>query len=291
VECGDKMYKPKITIITAAFNAGKTIGQTICSVLSQDYENIEYIIVDGGSTDNTLKILNRYKCDRRLHYISEKDSGIYNALNKAVALASGDYIEVLGADDALAGNTVISSVSSELSDDIDVWSGLVYGVDEETCRQRIIGDNHIARDRNKYKGGMIAHSGMFVKKKLLLKYPFDETYKIAADYKFFLQCYNDENIKFKFSDLVVSYFSLAGVSSKDNACDLENARIYRELGLPYYDVIIYDDSKVKYILKVLLTKMFMYDVALCLYKRFAKYFWSKHACLNKVCRWCGRNNL
>ena len=104
---------PKITILTASYNAAATIEQTIVSVVYQDYPNLEYIIIDGGSTDGTIDILKKYEKDG-LRWISEPDRGLYDALNKGVGMASGEYIEVLGGDDALTDYHVISRVVQKM---------------------------------------------------------------------------------------------------------------------------------------------------------------------------------
>ena len=89
-----------ISIITVSYNAVKTIEQTISSVVNQSYSNIEYIIIDGGSTDGTVDIIKKYE-DRIAYWVSEPDGGIYDAMNKGIKVATGDYIQIIGADDFL----------------------------------------------------------------------------------------------------------------------------------------------------------------------------------------------
>lgn len=283
---------PRITIITATYNAEKTIEQTISSVLSQDYKNIEYIIVDGESRDKTLEIINKYKNDERLTFISEPDRGLYDALNKGVKMATGNYIEVIGSDDALTDSHIISTVVNELKKDVDVFSGMEYGVDEKTCRQHIICDNHVARNKSTYNGGMIGHAGMLVKKELLEKYPFDISYKIAADYKFFLQCYFDYKVRIQFSDTIIAFFSLSGMSSNTKACRRENYRLYQELGLPFMD-IRNDGTFLKRGTKAFIRYVGIWHIFFLLYRPishflYSHFIWKKHTCKNKICRWCGR---
>lgn len=276
---------PRISIITGVYNAEETIEQTITSVLNQDYDNLEYIIVDGLSTDNTLNIIKKYKYNGRLRFISEADSGLYDALNKGVELATGDYIEILGADDCFTSNRIISAVVNELHSGTDIFSGLEYAVEEETNYQCLIGDNHFARNKDDYKGGMIGHAAMFVKRDLLLKYKFDTTYRIAADYKFFLQCYYDNDIKFQFSDLYVAFFSLSGMSSTNILkCRNEDERIYRELGLDIVDPVL-NNYTLK--LKKVLCRLGVLNVAKMIHRFFSKN-WTKHSCDNQICRWCRR---
>ena len=111
----------KISIITVCYNAEDTISDTIQSVLSQDYEDVEYIIVDGKSTDRTLEIIQTIK--NRIHLISEKDRGIYDAMNKGINLASGNVIGILNADDVYKNNQVLTNVMNAFRDNVSV----VYG--------------------------------------------------------------------------------------------------------------------------------------------------------------------
>ena len=103
----------KITIITTSYNSGKTIEDTILSVLSQGYEDFEHIIVDGNSKDNTMDIVRKYEKEYRgrLKYISEPDKGIYDALNKGIQMSTGDVIGFLNSDDKYAKNDVLSIIS------------------------------------------------------------------------------------------------------------------------------------------------------------------------------------
>ena len=116
----------KVSIITVAYNSYQTIEDTIKSVLSQDFSEIEYIIIDGGSTDRTIDIINRYK-DKIATIVSEPDQGIYDGMNKGVALATGDIVGILNSDDFYSNNGVISSVVSQFKDGVDaVYAYLVY---------------------------------------------------------------------------------------------------------------------------------------------------------------------
>lgn len=93
------MYQPKITFITATFNSEKTLEQTISSILEQTYHDIEYIVIDGGSTDGTIDILKKY--GNKIRWISEPDNGICDAVGKGIDLSTGDYINIIGSDDSL----------------------------------------------------------------------------------------------------------------------------------------------------------------------------------------------
>ena len=113
----------KISIVTVSYDVAGTIEQTISSVVNQTYENIEYIIIDGGSTDGTVDIIRKYE-DKIAYWVSETDRGIYDAMNKGIDVATGDYIYFLGADDILF-NLPIISISNAWHDNIDILLGKV----------------------------------------------------------------------------------------------------------------------------------------------------------------------
>lgn len=277
----------KVTVLTVSFNAAKTIEQTIVSVICQDYPNIEYIVVDGNSTDGTVEIIKKYE-RFGVKWISEPDEGIYDAMNKGVHMATGDYVEIIGADDALTDSNTISRVVSQLNEDVDILSGQVWFVDEKTKRQSIYANTNM-RDRQKYRGGMAPHAAMFVKRELLLRYPFDKKYRISADYKFFLQCYYDKRARIKYVNDRVAFFSAYGVSSNDCLCWKEDNCIHRELGLPFCAPHYTTSSQIKRALKKALVLMRVFIPAKKVWTYFNRHFvWKKHTCNNKICRWCGR---
>ena len=117
----------KISIITVVFNGKKTIKDTINSVLSQTYKNIEYIIIDGNSNDGTIEIIKSYG-DKISHFISESDNGIYDAMNKGIKLSTGDIVGILNSDDFYIDNKVIAKVAKEFNDKkVDsMYADLVY---------------------------------------------------------------------------------------------------------------------------------------------------------------------
>jgi glycosyltransferase involved in cell wall biosynthesis len=176
----------KFSIITATRNSEKTIKKTLNSVNSQSYQDIEHIIVDGKSTDQTLKIVDKFG-NRVTNLISERDDGIYDALNKGIKIATGDIIAFLHSDDVFMNNNVISRIASAF---IDEKCDLVYG-------DTIFFKNGNVKDRVRYYnspklslrnlswGKMPAHPAMFLKKAIYddCGY-FDVGYKIAGDYEF-----------------------------------------------------------------------------------------------------------
>jgi len=279
---------PKISIITVCYNSVKTIEQTIESVVNQSYGNIEYIIIDGGSIDGTDIIVEKYS-NKIAYWISESDNGIYDAMNKGIRVATGDYIYFLGADDSLASKEIIATVASyiQLDRDIDVLSGCVYFIDEATNLQRKQNNKNAKLDV--FSG--IPHQGMFTKSDLLKSAEFDVRFKIVADYDFMLKCFLNKKSKIVFMDFVVAFNSLGGISStstgnrinehlvvmkKYNASEERINRYLREEG-------ILDDrslKKYKLIIKSLLINWGFWVMA-------QKYRgWEVHRCEMPLCRWC-----
>lgn len=175
----------KISIITVCYNSEKTIEQTIKSVVNQSYNNIEYIIVDGKSKDGTLEIIKKYqkKYPKIIKYISEKDKGIFDAMNKGLKMSTGDYAGILNSDDLLANNNVIKKMVDFLEkDDYDgFYANIVYMNNELNAVKR----NVIAGKVSKKLGWVMPHGTMYLKKNIYEEYGYyDLTYKITADYEF-----------------------------------------------------------------------------------------------------------
>lgn len=179
----------KVSIITVCYNSASTIEATIRSVVSQDYKNIEYIIVDGKSQDDTLQIVEKY-AEEISKVVSEKDEGIYFAINKGIALATGDIIGILHADDFYTHEKIISGVvrAFQGKNVETVYGDLQYvdrGDTEKIKRHWSAGEYH---EGLFYKGWMPPHPAFFVLKKCYKKYGlFNTSLKSAADYEMMLR--------------------------------------------------------------------------------------------------------
>ena len=175
----------KISIITSVWNNKETIKDAIDSVLSQTYEHIEYIVVDGASTDGTVEIVQSYG-DKISKFISEKDNGLYDAMNKGITLATGDIVGILNSDDFYIDNQVIEKVVQEFEEkDVDsVYADLVFVKPENLDKVvRYYNSSYFRPEKFAY-GWMPAHPTFFVKRKVYEKYGvFKTDYKIAADYE------------------------------------------------------------------------------------------------------------
>ncbi|MBE9028900.1 glycosyltransferase [filamentous cyanobacterium LEGE 11480] len=175
----------KVSIITAAYNSEKTLRDTIVSVLSQDYPDIEYIVVDGASNDQTGEIVRSFG-DQIAQFVSEPDRGMYDAMNKGIALATGDVIGILNSDDFYADATVISSVVDRLqATQADaVFGDLVYVNDSDLSKVTRYYSSARFQPRLFAYGWMPAHPTFFVKRWAYEQYGvFQIDYKIAADYE------------------------------------------------------------------------------------------------------------
>jgi glycosyltransferase len=203
----------KITLITACFNSAATIRDTIESVLAQDYAEIEYIIIDGKSTDETLSIVNGY-ASRIAKIISEKDQGIYYALNKGIALATGDVIGILHADDVYTGPGVISSVMKKMETADAVYGDLQY-VDRSNTSKVIrnwkSGQYRAGMFR---KGWMPPHPAFFLKKSCYDRFGmFDTSFKTAADYELMLRMIHKLQVPVAYVPQVLVKMRVGGVSN------------------------------------------------------------------------------
>ena len=175
---------PKITIVTVTFNAEQYLKKTIESVINQDYKNIEYIIIDGGSTDNTLNIIKQYN-KHISYFISEPDNGIYDAMNKAIDIASGEWINFMNAGDTFCDPLVISNfIAFKIPENTHIACGSVRSVDEDDNILRIQKPSIGSSVTEFFEGN---HQCCFTKTSIIKKNPFNTTFRIAADFNFYCE--------------------------------------------------------------------------------------------------------
>lgn len=204
------MIQPKISVVTVCYNAINDIEKTILSVINQTYSNIEYIIIDGGSTDGTMDIVNKYK-DKIDVIVSEPDKGIYDAMNKGARKSCGDFVQFLNAGDVLYNEKVFSSLfKEEISVDVDVVYGDVIYVMQFGRFYKV--PEPIENFSVTFP---IAHPASFVKRKIFDTFEFNTKYRIAADFALLKQIYdNSGKFLYKQDIPVVIFDSISGVSSK-----------------------------------------------------------------------------
>lgn len=206
-----EIREPKITIITVAYNAEKTLESTIKSVLSQSYNNLEYIIIDGASSDSSLQIINKYK--DRIILISEPDRGVYDAMNKGINLASGEWLLFMNAGDHFFTSSVISDVmeNSHTFDDYAV----IYG--DAEFRLKNIAYINIASDHVSSNQFMpFSHQAAFTRTNIAKQTRFDTSFKIAADAAFFLRLTRDGYQMKHIPITICSYNALEGLSADND---------------------------------------------------------------------------
>lgn len=187
--------KPLVSVITVVYNGEKYLEETIQSVINQTYDNVEYIIIDGCSTDGTLDIIKKYE-DRIDYWVSEKDNGIYDAMNKGIRVSSEEWVSFLGADDFLKKDAIESYLNA-LNGDLKIKyiSSKIELINNKKQILSIVGK---PLEWNTFKKYMcVAHVGSLHHKSLFYKYGlFDISYKIAGDYEFLLRIAKNNNVLF-----------------------------------------------------------------------------------------------
>ena len=189
----------KVSIITVCYNSEKTIEKTIKSVLSQNYKNYEYIIIDGGSTDNTIKIIDKYKKKIDI-FKSEKDRGIYDAINKGIKYSTGSVISILHSDDVFYDKLTINKVISNFKSNqkIDCLIGNTVIVKNDSKKKLRNYKANFFKNWMLYFGFSPPHPSTFFKQKIYQKYGlYNDKYKIAGDFEFFVRIFLKKKILFK----------------------------------------------------------------------------------------------
>lgn len=205
----------KITVVTVCFNAVKTIEDTIASVAAQSYANVEHIVVDGASTDGTQEILMKHN-NTIAKWISGKDKGIYDAMNKGISLATGDVIGFLNADDVYAHPDVLSRVAQTMSaDGIQACFGDVVFVRGDLQKVvRYYRSSRFSPKRLAY-GWMPAHPTLFVKTEIIRDCGgFRTDYQIAADYELVTRLFWNRRVKYRYIPEVLVKMRVGGVSTQ-----------------------------------------------------------------------------
>jgi glycosyltransferase involved in cell wall biosynthesis len=228
----------KISVIICTFNSMGRLPKTLDSILAQKNEDCEVVLIDGASTDGTLEVIKEYeeKFIGRLKWISEKDTGIYNAMNKGVQMASGEFLNVIGAGDWLEKDALAQAVKCiEENPETDAVFGKtrIWNGDLKT--------NHVVQTGpEKLPVHPMQHPSLFYKKALHDKFGlYDESYRIAADYVFCLKAFYKGGSKSVPFDAVVANFVMDGMSSINQIKALkENKRALKEMGLRHRGFLI-----------------------------------------------------
>ena len=202
----------KISIITVCYNAAGTIMDTLNSVRKQRYHHIEHIVIDGASTDKTLDIIREHPPTR---WISEPDEGIYDAMNKGLAMVSGDVIGFLNADDIYAHKGVLAHVAAEFGKDIEAcYADLVYVRDDPGSVVRLYRSQRFKSERLAY-GWMPAHPTLFLHRDIFVKYGgFKTDYKISADFELCARLFGQYGLTANYVPEVWVKMRMGGVSTQ-----------------------------------------------------------------------------
>ncbi|WP_116655185.1 glycosyltransferase family 2 protein [Pelagibacterium sediminicola] len=205
----------KFTIITAVYNRAATVGQAVTSVRTQTWQNIEHLIIDGASTDGTLTALEAAR-HSHMRLISEPDNGIYDALNKGVALASGDVIGLMHSDDFFANDQVLEKVATafEMSGVLAAYGDLDYvsATDEDRIIRRWRSGAYSPKKLR--RGWMPPHPALFLKREVFERQgAYDTSFKIAADYDAILRWFSRENLRPAYIPEVLVKMRLGGESN------------------------------------------------------------------------------
>ena len=239
---------PVITIIQPTLNSGKTLENSIKSVVGQSYKYIEYIIIDGGSSDNTLGIIQKYK-SKISYWQSVEDDGIYDAMNIGLLNSSGDWLYFLGGDDSLYNETVLEEIYPYLNKNDHI----------------IYGDSYWTEQKRKYDGKFnwyklinknICHQSIFYPKKVFDKYNYNLEYPVLADWELNIKLWSDRAFKFRYVNKCISNFNDFSIGKtksiihgknfeNDKELIIKNAFMYRL----YIQYIV--NSFKSYILKLL----------------------------------------
>lgn len=226
-----------VTIITSCFNRESTVGQTIESVLGQDYPDIEYIIVDGASSDGTLSVVRRYEeCGRLTHVVSEPDSGMYEAINKGMRMATGDIIGLLHSDDFFYNSHVISDIVNIFN---TTGADIVYGNGlyvDAACTDKVV-RNWVSGHYHRWKvrfGWLPLHPTVYIRRSVLERCGlYDESYKIASDSDFLVRYLYENKLHVEYLDKYFVKMRMGGLStggaSRYQIWE-EDVRMYRSHG-------------------------------------------------------------
>jgi len=209
------MPELRISIVTICYNNAKDIRSTIESVINQTYSNIEYIIIDGQSTDNSLNIIKEYE-DYLAKFISEPDKNLYDAINKGMKLATGDIVGLIHAGDRLFDSKVVQKIADHFNNnDIDIMYGNSILVNGEDIPVRVNKSPEYKRSLSK-RGWMPSHQSIYIKRNLLDKIGY---YNLdlhpSSDYEFFLRYFYFNNFKIKRLNEFILRFSMGGRSTKN----------------------------------------------------------------------------
>lgn len=214
--------KPLITIVTVVLNSKKELEKTMKSVLEQTYENIEYIVIDGGSTDGTIEVIKTYR-DKVTRWLSQKDNGPYDAMNKGIDLAQGEWINFMNAGDWFYKPEVIEEIFSDYPSDVDfIYGHHYYRISPTQSLLRNAEDFNTIWEKMMraefsipWLQSIPCHQTIFCRTEIMKKRKFDLGFKLAADFDFLFESYYNDYIFFN-SRKIIAVYSKGGITSSRN---------------------------------------------------------------------------
>lgn len=232
----------KISIITVCYNSAATLEKTIFSVAEQTYSNIEYIIIDGDSKDETVNIIKNHQ-DKITKWISEPDKGLYDAMNKGIALATGDIIGILNSDDTFFSNSVLEEIAAFHSQNtIEASVGNIVQHKEDGKVVRVYSSKYWTPEKLKI-GFMPPHPSIFFRRALFDKWGFyDLGFIIGADYELITRFFLKGNISWKYSDITTTAMLVGGLSSSGSSSyklitkEIQKALSMNEIGFSPFKI-------------------------------------------------------
>lgn len=231
-KCTEDVNKPLISIITVVFNGAEHIEKTIFSIIEQNYDNFEYIIIDGGSTDGTVDIIRRHESNID-YWVSELDSGIYDAMNKAQRLASGNFLWFINAGDEIADKYILKDLSSIMTTDCDyVFSGTHIINIDGSPKKTVIPPIPLTFDLMT-KGMHVSHQSFIPRREIAPIY--DLQYKLIADQKWILDCMKYGQTHGSYFDRPLSRYMAGGISDlRSLDCVVEKIHMIKKHFSSYY---------------------------------------------------------
>jgi Glycosyltransferases involved in cell wall biogenesis len=212
----------KLSVITINFNNREGLRKTINSVVNQSFSDFEYIIIDGGSTDGSVDVIKEY-ADKIDYWISEPDTGIYNAMNKGILKATGEYCNFMNSGDCFCHDSVLETISSYFHEDIingKHWAG---------NQNHLLGHFSSSITMLDFVRSSISHQASFIRRALFENNLYDESLKIVSDWKFFIDVIIFKNCSFKNLDIVVAHFDDSGISNTNlDMNTLEREKVLRQ---------------------------------------------------------------
>ena len=238
---------PLISIITVVYNGAKTLEQTIQSVLNQTYKNIEYVIIDGGSSDGTLDIIKKYE-SHISYWISEPDKGLYDAMNKGISIAKGELIGIINSDDWYSEGAIQKVVTSFIENNEKlIFHGDTFYVDDKRTYIRKFNPSKL---KLLYYGMTFSHPSTFVHKSIYKENLYDLRFRTIADTHFLLGKFRSDPNVFCYLPVPLSYYRLGGISANVDFMESykEGLKSRKILNFNFFELMLYRTIKMSVIL-------------------------------------------